>query len=278
MARILLLDGFFLLHRANISFGKTDPNKPNYQLVFNFFRSLRVLIEQFDPERVYFCLEGSQVFRYQLFADYKAHRIVKTAAKTVEQQEDFNRQAVIALQLLKKLPIVQVLAEQYEADDVIGTLAEDLTGEEVIIVSGDSDFLQLLQKGHHSVQLYNPIKKEFRSAPAYHYLAFKALKGDPSDNIPGLMSEKEAERLVQNPSALEHFLAQPEQAANFAFNRKLIEICIVPADELIFQDDYQVDFDSLYREFERMEFSSMLTDKYWSVFQKTFQKLGGDIN
>src|ERR1700722_12362377 len=52
-----------------------------YVFVYNFFRNLRPQIEQFQPDKVFICLEGHPRFRYDLYADYKANRIIKQAAK-----------------------------------------------------------------------------------------------------------------------------------------------------------------------------------------------------
>jgi DNA polymerase I len=273
MKPILLIDGLNAIYRANIKFSKTDPEKPSFNVVFNFFRSLRALIEKFQPIKVFFVLEGSNNFRYKLFADYKANRLIKMAAQDPVAAKDFDRQRDIVLNLLGNLPITMVYADAFEADDVIGTLVENLKDEACIIVSNDTDFLQLLQKGYQSLQIYLPSEKSFAKNPDFHYLAWKCLRGDKkSDNIPGLVSDQEALRLLQAPDDLKKFLGQAENQANFNLNKSLIELQLVPEDQLIFKD-YQVSFERLEKEFASMEFETMLAPAYWSRFKETFQPL-----
>lgn len=151
-------------------------------------------------------------------------------------------------------------------------MCENLKDEEVIILSSDSDFIQLLQRGLN-VKLYNPSIKRYVEPPSFHYLGWKILRGDKkTDNVPGLVNDKEAQELVENPKLLEGFLAVDENRASFNLNKQLIEIKMVPDEELILIDG-TADFQSLEGEFSKMEFKTMLADKYWSSFKKVFETL-----
>lgn len=265
--KVLIIDGLNFIYRSYIKFDQSD----EYTIVFNFFRSLRVLIEKFSPTKCFFVLDGYPKHRYDLYPEYKANRLIKSASKeeiknAVYQQKD------LIITLLQCLPIAVVIAKNFEADDVISTLVENLKEEELLIVSGDSDYIQLLQKNINNLKLYNPIKKEFIEAPSYHYLVKKCLFGDASDNIKGIVSEKEAIELASNPKLLEHFFQNIENKENFNLNKSLIELNSISFSEIIFLDS-NINFEFLKQEFERMKFNSLITDKYWTRFVNTFKIL-----
>lgn len=275
MDRILLIDGLNAVWRANVAFKSSTDNKDDlsFVIVYNFFRHLRATIEDLQPSKVFFCLEGKDNFRYKLYSDYKANRIIKTSSVDEKSMDEFHRQKRIIIQLLHSLPITIVHADQYECDDVIATLTDNLKDEEVIILSNDSDFIQLLQKGYKHLRIYNPFKKEYMSAPSYHYLTWKCLRGDKkTDNIPGLMGDKAAEKLAKDADKFMQFLESPEVRADYSLNKKLIELRIIPDDELKFAD-YKIDYNILKEQFEKMDFKSILEEKYWYRFRETFSSL-----
>jgi 5'-3' exonuclease len=270
MDRILLLDTYVLLHRAQVAF-KDKPKKDidtRYVAVFNFFRSLRLLIEQFQPHKVFAVLEGNPQFRRDIDANYKANRIIKTASKTPKQAEQFSLSRNEVFSCLQYLPITKVKAEAYEADDVILTLSADLNGEDITIISNDSDLLQIPQRGY-KVKVYNPIKKEEMKPPSQPIIALKAVGGDVSDNIPALMGKKDTVKLLNNPSAFQQWMEIEENRANFTINRSLVELRMVPTDELIFEEG-QTNFPSLRKEFERMSFASLIEHQAWTQFATSF--------
>jgi DNA polymerase-1 len=273
MDKILLIDGHNSIWRANIGFKPKDADAPLYNIVYNFFRSLRASVEQFEPNKVFFCLEGHNNFRYKLFSEYKANRIIKTGSKAQTISDDFHRQKDIILALLPHLPIIKVKADEFEADDVIATLAENLKDEDITVISNDSDFIQLLQKGYKNFKIFNPFKKEYIEAPSYHYLAWKSLRGDKkTDNIPGLVGDKKAQKLLGDPIAFKEFLSSEENRANFSLNKELIELKIIDDGDLIFTE-YKINFELLKEEFNNMDFQSIIEEEYWNRFCKTFSNL-----
>lgn len=268
-----------MIWRANIGFkqpikpidGWEDKkeSKPDFITTFNFFRNLRPLVEQFTPDKIFFVLEGHPIHRYNLYPEYKANRLIKTASR-LEACEIFNIQREIILSVIKYLPLTIIKAENYECDDVIGTLAENLKDEDVTILSSDSDFIQLLQKGYNNLKIYNPIKKQFMEAPEYHYLAWKCLAGDASDNIPKLLTPAKALKTIQDSSKLEEFLSSEENRANFNINKQLIEIKMIPEEELILEECVK-NFDLLKEEFVKMEFNSIVNEVSWKKYIDTFK-------
>lgn len=267
MSKVLLIDGMNAIFRANIKFGPPQEG-PSYIMIYNFFRSLRATISKFQPSKIFFCLEGTSNFRYSIFKDYKANRILKKASS---DRDSINTQRDIIIDLLKYLPITLVKANRFEADDVIYSLCKNMNGEDITILSSDTDFIQLLQCDLN-IKIFSPHLKDFVQPPKFHYLAWKSLSGDKSDNIPGLVSNNKAISLLEDPKLLEELLSSEENRSRFNLNKELIELRIVPDDELIFTDG-ETDFEKLFQEFEKMELQSLLIDKYWLSFKNTFDQL-----
>lgn len=273
--KILLIDGLNYGYRANIVFGKPaeDEDKENFTVVFNFFRNLRALIEQFDPDKVFFALEGNSIFRYELFPEYKANRIIKIGSTDKQKKkDDFIRQYNIILKLLKYLPITQVKADKYEADDIVATLVSTLRDEELIVISSDKDYIQLLQKGYDNLKIYSHSNKGYVVPPDYHFLTYLTLNGDTSDNIPRLLSNKKSIAIAQDAEKLAEYLSTEENRADYNLNRQLVEFRIVDDEELQFTE-YETNFDALKEEFSWMEFDTILEEKYWNRFVETFERL-----
>lgn len=269
MDKILFIDAHNSMWRACVKFGTVQPDVPDEVIfTYNFFRNLRPLIEDFAPDKCFFVLEGHPQFRYDLFADYKANRIIKQASKK-ETTERFLKTKDIIVPLMQHLPITTVRAANYEADDVVGTLCENMKDEELTILSNDSDYIQLLQRGYQNIGIWNPIKKNFMEAPPYPYVAWKCLNGDKSDNIPALLKPKKALETVINPTLFDQFMSVEENRANFQVNRDLIEFRAVPEEEITFKEGVR-NFDALKQAFAEMKFETIINDKSWERFCKTF--------
>lgn len=243
----------------------------NFVLVFNFFRNLRPIIEQFSPDKCFLVLEGHPQFRYELYSDYKANRIVKNASKK-EEMAKFHSAKNEIIRLLHYLPVTIAKANDYECDDVIASLSENLKDEDITIISNDSDYLQLLQRGYKSCKIFNSIKKEFMQAPDYPYVIWKCLNGDKSDNIPAILKPKKALDTAKSPELFEKFLQNEENRANFSVNRQLIEFKSVPEEEINITECL-ADFENLRVEFQKMKFDSITNEKSWSKYYQTFNCL-----
>lgn len=302
MDKVLLIDGANQIWRATVSFGekkhyecKTDcPEKhrkgqahcfcgalwdaqdkkcygQKYGFVYSFFKNLRPLIELFSPDKCFMVMEGHPQFRYDLFPNYKANRIIKRAAKKETMEKFLDAQNQILL-ILKCLPITIVRASDFEADDTIGTLVDNLKDENVTVISNDSDYIQLLQRGYKNLTIYNPIKKENMVAPNYHYIAWKSLAGDKADNISPLLKPKKALDTVSDPKLFEKFMLIEENRANFSMNRQLIEFKPVPEKDIIFIEGERHYF-KLKAHFHIMDFQSIINDASWDKYTKTFDCL-----
>lgn len=301
MDKVLIIDGHNAMWRASIGFAppkkviepdedvwldngqpfftdapedkpaEPEVDKLDYTITFNFFRNLRPIVEQFQPEKIFFVLEGHAAFRYDLFPDYKANRrIIKEGSKQ-EAMDRFHIQKNIIVELMRYLSVTIARASDYEADDVIATLANNLKDEDVTILSNDSDFTQLLQKGYKNLKIYNPISKKFLQKPEYHYVAWKCLVGDSSDNIPGFkgIGDKTAQKMLADPAKFDKFMSVEENRANFSIYQQLIELRLVPEEEIVLVEGLR-DWDSLKEEFIKMEFNSIVNDKSWKRYIDTF--------
>lgn len=289
MDKILIVDLLNQIYRANIVFGRTDHSlnlatynckcgQPwnmeteacdlDFLIIYNFFKNLRPLVEKFAPDKCFFVGEGYPKFRYELFPEYKASRAERNKSKPSTKNKILKAQKII-LELAKMLGITYAVSSSYEADDVIGSLCENLQSEDITILSGDSDLTQILQQGYANCQLYNPIKKEFVKAPEQNYIQMKSLLGDSSDDLPRLLSEKKALKILSDPKLFEAWYSETENAANFDMNYKLIKLAEVPPEEIEIIDGHK-DYDSLKKRFEEMRFNSMINDFAWKKFTQTF--------
>ncbi len=261
---VLLLDAYNLIHRARSGFTKGD-----YAIVYNFFRGVRPLIEKFNADKVYFVLEGYPQFRLELDQYYKSDR--------KRPDDSFLNQKNIIIELVKRcMPFITVRHPEFECDDVIATLAAVHTrlGDKCTIISSDSDFIQLYNA--FDLDLYNPVKKKFVEKPDYDYVVWKALRGDATDNISGIrgVGDKTALKLVKNPELLKETLQDPAKKEIFERNVNLIRLVDLSQriDEMEF--DYGISaMDVLYESFDSFDFKSMLNEKTWNKFCKTFEGL-----
>lgn len=293
MDKVLFIDGHNFIWRANITFGgpvrhvPADPGKclcnspwneedgfcygEKYNVIFNFFRNLRPIIEQFSPDKCFFVLEGHPQFRYDLYADYKANRLIKTASRR-EDQDRFSKNRDVIVSMLAHLPITTARATHYECDDVVAALCENLKSEDLTVVSTDTDYIQLLQRGYPQIGIYSPIKKSYMEAPNYPYVAWKCLAGDKSDNIPPLLKPKKAIATVSSPELFKRFLEVEENRANFNINRQLIEFQSVPEEEILIQEG-QRNFQFLHDAFKQMKFETIVRADTWKRYISTFDCL-----
>ncbi len=217
MAKLMLLDGNSLTYRAFFAL-PTDMATASGQVtnaVFGFTSMLIYLLREHKPDAIAVAFDLPQpTFRHELVDDYKAGRAA--APDILRQQMGLVRQVVEAL----RIPILELPG--YEADDVLATLATQARdrGDDVVIVSGDRDVYQLVEDPHIRV-LYNlrgvsdyrdydeaGIKDRTGVTPV-DYPQYAALRGDPSDNLPGVpgVGEKTAAKLINDYGDLDAIFA-----------------------------------------------------------------------
>ena len=265
MKKILLLDGYNLIYRARHSFARGP-----HSTIFSFFRSLRPLIEKFDPDKVYFVTEGYPKKRMDLLPEYKGTRVR-------DDKDDFQRQKRYIINMLKdSFPIEVVRHPDHECDDVLANIIKYTHPDDsCVVVSTDTDFIQLLNQ-HSNVVLYNPIRKKFVPTPNYDYVVWKSLKGDGSDNIAGFhgIGDKRATALALDENKLSDFLMTDETRGLFDRNYELIRFFDLENEMSSLElSPTFANWEKVKEEFQGMEFFSITNPKSWNKFISTFQKL-----
>ncbi len=263
--KVLLVDGYNMLYRARSGWAKGEN-----PITYTFFRSFRAAVNKFKPDRVYFVLEGKPIKRLAMMKEYKAQRVY-------HDKDDFHRQKRHVIKTLKELfPVHVVRHPYYECDDVLAELASVTHKEdECIVVSSDTDFYQLLQT-HENLKLYNPIRKKFISPPDCHYVSWKALRGDSSDNIEGFrgIGDKRAALLLENEETLLEFLSKDDNQEKFDRNCEMIRFHDLGSDlNDIERSDTAFMKDDIKDMFDNMQFHSITNEKFWPKFVETFQNL-----
>ncbi len=224
---LYLLDGYALLYRAffaMIARPLTNRRGENTSAAWGVSNFLLRLMETRRPEYLGWVQDVGESFRHRTYEAYKATR----EKLSDELQQDFDQSVLRVGQILDALRIPALGVEGFEADDVIGTLATEAAarGLQVVIVSGDKDFYQLV--GPH-VALLNPGRggpgaveeqwvdesnaAERFGIPPAQVTDFLALVGDASDNVPGVkgVGEKTALELLRSFGDLETVLARAPQ-------------------------------------------------------------------
>ncbi len=218
---VMLVDGYGLIFRAYHALPPSLTTAAGEQTnaVFGFASMLLDVFTSRRPEHAVVALEGGRTFRHDSFEAYKAHR--------AEMPDDLRVQVSRVRQLIEALNIPIEQREGYEADDVIGSLARHCAhdlGVQVVIVTGDTDLLQLVEDHVHVVlpgsRRFGELRHFDRAAVIERYgfgpefvADYKALVGDTSDNIPGVpgIGEKTATSLILQFGSVEHILRHLEQ-------------------------------------------------------------------
>jgi DNA polymerase-1 len=284
ISKVLIIDGYNFIHRARSGFMIGD-----HSIIFNFFRNLRSLVDIHKPTQIYFVLEGVPVQRFKLLPTYKASRIVdpiQEPKKHFELVKFHNQKDVIIRLLTQYFPISVLHHPDFECDDVIFNLIKrSSTNFEFIVASNDSDFTQLLNK-FSNVKIYNPMKKTFVEKTEYDYVAWKSLRGDGSDNIPGIpgVGDKTAEKLINDDVLLREFFDDPingqARTTQFNLNHKLISF-----EEWSNEDALKMSYstpiknwDAIISKFDEFKFQSILKEKTWEKYVDTFNHLFENVH
>ncbi|MBR2520096.1 MAG: DNA polymerase I [Selenomonadaceae bacterium] len=211
MKKFLIVDGSSIFYRAFYAMPPlTAPNGEPTGAVAGTANILLKVLREFSPDLAAVALDTSKkTFRNELFAEYKANRQT--------MPDDLAAQLALLKEFLDALGLKTCAAPGYEADDVIGTLATQ-AGENfsVDILTGDRDALQLINSTtrvlltkNTGVDIYDEEKfrDEYSFAPA-NLVDYKSLRGDASDNIPGVkgIGEKTATNLIRDFGTLENVL------------------------------------------------------------------------
>ncbi|MBI3442598.1 MAG: DNA polymerase I [Candidatus Sungbacteria bacterium] len=221
MKKIVLIDSHAIIHRAFHALppltasGSGEP----VNAVYGFASILLRILKELRPDYVAAAFDmPGKTFRHEQYEAYKAHR----APTPDELKSQFSK----VHELVEAFGIPVFQKEGYEADDVIGTMTRELADEkdcEVIIITGDSDALQLvrpnvkvytMKQGVNDIAVYgeDEVRQRYGLSPE-QLIDFKGLKGDASDNIKGVkgIGEKTATDLLQKFGSIDKIYAALEK-------------------------------------------------------------------
>ncbi|MBK8805223.1 MAG: DNA polymerase I [Bacteroidales bacterium] len=212
--RLFLLDGHALIYRAYFAFisnPRINSKGLNTSAIFGFTNTLLDLLKSENPSHIAAVFDPKgKTFRHELYEKYKANR--------QETPEDLKASIPEIFKLLEafKIPVLQV--ENYEADDVIGTIAKQAAKEgfQVFMMTPDKDYCQLVEE---NIFVYKPksfgngieimgineVNEKFSISNPEQVIDILGLWGDSSDNIPGApgIGEKTSKKLIQDYGSIE---------------------------------------------------------------------------
>src|SRR6476660_663495 len=227
----MLLDGNGLIYRGYFALPPLTTSKGELvNAVFGFCSIVLRGLQDLQPDylAVSFDLPG-KTFRHEQYAEYKATR--------QRMPDDLRDQFPKVREVVKALRIPVYELPGYEADDVIGTIVVDAEkrGLDTTIVTGDLDMLQLVtdqtrlmttRSGVENTILYDParIRERYDLVPD-QMIDYKSLKGDPTDNIPGVpgVGEKTAAKLIREYGTLDALYQRIDEVKPDKLREKLIE-------------------------------------------------------
>lgn len=253
---LVLIDGhalafrqYFALERSAM---KNSQNQPTWA-VYGFFKSIFDLLKKIKPDSIAVTFDVSHhTFRTELYEDYKANR--ETMPDSLSTQMGFICEGLNAF----GIPIYT--KEGFEADDLIGTISARASqrGDETLILTGDQDSFQLVDK-EGLVKVLIPsqgILKEYGWEQVYEKLGvypnqvvdYKALRGDTSDNIPGIrgIGPKTAQQLLGKYGNLEKVLEDCENIEKKSIKEKICaekDVAILSKKLATIIRDVDIDFD-----------------------------------
>jgi len=228
--KLLLLDSASLYYRAYFGMKEsiTAPDGTPVNAVRGFLDFIARLVSDHDPTHLVCCWDDDwrPEFRVAAIPTYKAHRVADASVNLEEVPDTLAPQVPIIVDVLAALGIARLGAPGYEADDVIATLAHRATMP-TDVVTGDRDLFQVIDDSREIRVLYTAkggvaraevITESVITArygiPGRSYADFAALRGDPSDGLPGVpgVGEKTAASLIVSYQSLDGVIAAAEAA------------------------------------------------------------------
>lgn len=209
---LMLLDSASLYFRAfyGVPESVTAPDGMPVNAVRGFLDMVARLVDTRRPDRLLACLDEDwrPAFRVELVPSYKAHRVAPNGGEEIP--DTLSPQVPVLMEVLDALGVARAGAPDCEADDVIGTAVAHETGDAVEVVTGDRDLFQLVRdeppvrvlytaRGIGKLAVLGPAEVGAKyGVPGTSYADFAALRGDPSDGLPGVpgIGEKTAAALI----------------------------------------------------------------------------------
>ncbi len=253
---LVLIDGHALAFRQYYALERTglknSENQPTWA-VYGFFKAIFDLLAKIKPDFIAVTFDvGRQTFRVEKYEEYKANRIA--------MPDTLRCQISTIVEGLQAFDIPIYTKEGFEADDVIGTISRiaSESGNNTLILTGDQDSFQLIDR-EGSVKVLIPSKGElveydwnkvYEKLGVYpnQVVDYKGLRGDTSDNIPGIrgIGEKTAQKLLTRYPNLEALLADCENIPEKAIKEKICtqkDVAILSKELATIVRDVDINFD-----------------------------------
>lgn len=282
MKTLLLIDAYAMIYRAYYAFIRTprlNSRGENTSAVFGFVVTLEELLKQLKPTHIGVAFDPKgPTFRHEAFEQYKAQR--------QETPEDIRRAVPYIKQILQAMHITILEVPGFEADDVIGTLANkaEKEGMEVYMATPDKDYGQLVSR---HIYIYRPrhnggfekmgiaeVCNKYGLSNQTQMIDLLGLMGDASDNIPGCkgVGEKTAVQLLQQFGSIDNLLEHTDQLKG-ALQKKITEqtdnirfsrfLATIRTDVPIEFSEHTLslqprDWDALTTIYKELEFNSLL--------------------
>lgn len=233
--KLLLIDTFYFLHRSFHAYPKDMQNsKEEYtNITFGLAQSLLDSIAKFNPTHIACGWESEEQpsFRKELYGNYQITRV----RMDFENEMVFKGQLPRVVELLQAFNIPRITQNGFEGDDILGTVANLASKDaEVTIATADQDLLQLITDKIHVYRPARPpfIKSMIFDEPTFlenygfepiQMIDYKALRGDPSDNIPGVkgIGDKTAKTLLQKFGSIEEIYENLDKVEPAGVRNKL---------------------------------------------------------
>lgn len=228
---LVVIDSNAIIHRAFHALPElTTEDGSTVNALYGFLLAFFKAVKDFRPDYVAAAFDfPAPTFRHKKYKEYKATR--------EKAPEELLSQIPKVKEILEKFQIPVFEKKGFEADDVIGALVEKSSDIETIVLTGDLDMLQLvgkktkvynLRRGVKDAVLYDidRVKEKYEGLKPSQLIDFKALRGDPSDNIPGVagVGEKTALKLIKEFGSLDNLYAKLEKDCeiNDSLKKKLL--------------------------------------------------------
>lgn len=230
MEKFIIIDGSSLMYRAFFALPPLTSSEGIYtNAIMGFSNMLGKILTDYKPDCIAVAFDKSRkTFRTDIYEEYKGQR-----EKT---PDELKSQIPLLQEFLEALGIAFIEKDNYEADDIIGTLAKKSAakGYEALIVTGDKDALQLIapqikvmltKRGIMDMQVFDEaaFEEKYAGLKPQKLIDIKALMGDSSDNIPGVpgIGEKTALKLLTQFGDLENLLGNIENVSGKKLKEKL---------------------------------------------------------
>ena len=258
MKKLVIIDTYALVHRSYHALPPlVSPEGVLVNGVYGFMLFFLKMINDLKPDYIVATFDmAAPTFRHEEYKEYKAKR--------VKMPDNFYEQVQIVKDLLHAFNVPILEKESYEADDIIGTITEKLKDKDIqsFIVTGDLDTLQLitdkvfvytLRRGIQDSITYDKEKvfERFQLEPE-QLIDWKALRGDPSDNVPGVPSigEKTASTLIKEYGTLDSLYKKIKDGETIKASPRILEKLKTFEDQAYFsrhlvtiQKDVDIEFD-----------------------------------